>query len=218
MDKIGDQVPEIQSQEDLRKLTRSSTDASQTRRARQATALAEKLLSSYPDYGKASKTYLLSIAEVFNQLPQDVAAAALNITTGVRARCAFLPTVADIVKFAEDYRVKQTQFQSPPRYGIYQLLEPSNEPAPTSDECQRCRDHWNQVKEQIYAEQRRKSGQPDSVIVPDNLSNEEAAAWVGERLRTPSAPPSDELVELVRQQREQRKAHDDAEIATGKMS
>ena len=75
-----------------------------------ASRAAEKLLNSYPEYAKATKPYVLSIVEILAALSEEVVAAALSVKTGVRARCTYLPTVADIVKFADEYAAQHRQF------------------------------------------------------------------------------------------------------------
>jgi hypothetical protein len=111
MEKIGKHLPEILSPKDLRRSEVHSTDASQTRRALEATKAAEKLLSSYPDYGKAPKGYLIAIAEILAELSEEALAAVMDSKNGVRARHSFLPTVADIVKVAEEYIKKRYEFR-----------------------------------------------------------------------------------------------------------
>jgi hypothetical protein len=137
------------------------------------------LLSSYPDYGKAPKPYLLSIAEILGQLSEDVVVAVLDLKTGVRARCSYLPTVADIVKCAEEYIVHRDRFRSAPRGGIHKLLPRATDREPTEAEKQRARENWAKVMAE-WAKLKANwamhdSKKPSPMMVPEGLSNEEAA-------------------------------------------
>lgn len=166
------------------------------------TEVAEKLLTSYPDYGKAHESYLLTITELLASLSDDVIAAVLDLKTGVRARCSFLPTVADIVKCADEYIAKRDQFKPPPREGIHKLLPRYTEREPTEAERQRTREHWAAVKAEIEARMAKEMGSKKlpPMMVPPELNDVEAAEWVHSRLRTPAKPPSQELKELVARQ------------------
>jgi hypothetical protein len=157
--------------------------------------MAETLLNSYPDYSKAPETYVLSIADVLSQLSDDVAVAVLDLKTGVRAKCSYLPTVADIVKCADEYIAARDRFKPAPRTGIHKLLPRPTEPEPTPEQRRRGIARWEKVKAEIVAKH---SNKPAPMIVPENLNDEQAAEWVGQRLRTPAAPPSQELIDLVK--------------------
>lgn len=192
MEKLPDP---IQSRGALQKFEQPLNGGSQTKKVLEATAAMEKLLISYPDYGKAPKPYLLSIAEILSQLSDDVVKAALDLKTGVRSKCAYLPTVADIVKFAEEYIAARDQFKPPPRAGIHKLLEPSTEREPTAAERQRAKEHWQEVRREMTPKDTR-------LVMPPSLNEEETTDWLSKHLKTPPAPPSRELVELVRAQME----------------
>lgn len=64
--------------------------------------MAEKILSSYPDYGKSPATYTAGIIEAIAHYPASVQAFLADPITGIRARCAYLPTIADVVKMASE--------------------------------------------------------------------------------------------------------------------
>lgn len=158
-----------------------------------AIAAAEKLLTSYPDYGKSTDTYIAAICEAIAELPDDIVAAVLDLRTGIRARCAFLPTIADIMKFAEEYTARRDQFKPLPRAGIYTLLNAPAERDPTPEERERALAHWEEVRTEMQP--------PDNRLkMPPNLSDDEALCWLAKNLKTPPAPPSQELIDLVKQQ------------------
>lgn len=61
---------------------------------------AKKILACYPDYGKAPPEYLLAVTELLSGYDDYVLTELSDLRRGVVARCAFLPTIADIVKMA----------------------------------------------------------------------------------------------------------------------
>ncbi len=89
----------------------------------------ERLLSSYPDYGKAPETYLASVAELVAGYDSAMQTEMLDLRQGIRAKCTYLPTIADIVKWGDDYLARRNQFKS----------QPSREPyfRPTEDDLRR---------------------------------------------------------------------------------
>jgi hypothetical protein len=188
----------------LQKSTPSSNDASRAQKMKQGIATAEKLLTSYPDYGKSTKEYIAAICEAIAELPDDIITAMIDMKTGIRARCAFLPTIADIMKFAEEYTKRRDQFKSPPSQ--YKLLNSSAERDPTPDERQRCKEHWLNVKEEIYAKHRQQHRKFEPVIIPEGLSDQQSAEYVYVALanRLGTVWPSRELIELVQRQNAER--------------
>lgn len=67
-----------------------------------ATHLAQKILSAYPDYGKAPDGYLLSVTEFIAYQIPEVQEALAHPLTGIAAKCKYLPTIADLKQFIED--------------------------------------------------------------------------------------------------------------------
>jgi hypothetical protein len=63
--------------------------------------LAEKMLRSYPDYGKSPPEYLAGIGGVLAELSFEVRKELFDPMRGIRSRCKFLPTIADIVEMAD---------------------------------------------------------------------------------------------------------------------
>ena len=96
----------IQSQTDLRSLTPLSqprrSDLDSLERLKSARQWAGKVLNSYPDYGKAPPSYTASIVEIFAAYPVHIQEALADKKSGVVAKCEYLPTVAAIVKLAEE--------------------------------------------------------------------------------------------------------------------
>jgi len=77
--------------------TSPSSDNSATIEAvERATKIATKLLSTWPDYDKATKPYVLGVTEFIATLNDVEIADLLHLRTGIRAKSKFLPTVADM--------------------------------------------------------------------------------------------------------------------------
>jgi hypothetical protein len=67
-------------------------------RAKRATEIAIRLLSQWPDFGKATDPYVLGISEFLSTCTEDEIADLMHPRTGIRAKCKFLPTIADMSK------------------------------------------------------------------------------------------------------------------------
>lgn len=63
---------------------------------------ARKMLSAYPDYGKASPEYLLSVTEVLANYPEHIQARLADHMSGVPSKSEFLPSIAAIVKLGDE--------------------------------------------------------------------------------------------------------------------
>lgn len=79
--------------------------------------MAGKILNSYPDYAKSTPAYTAGIVEVLARYPQAIQEALADPMRGVRSRCTFLPTIADIVKIGDEFTAEQArQADSRKRY------------------------------------------------------------------------------------------------------
>jgi hypothetical protein len=72
---------------------------------------AKKLLSRFPDYGRAPPEYVVNLAESLSYLSEEELALVLHPVTGVASRTKFLPTFADISAVLQEHREKQIQFK-----------------------------------------------------------------------------------------------------------
>lgn len=99
----------IPQQQPSRPLTPSQTRQS-AERVDMARKAAKKILSSYPDYGKAPPEYGVNLAEYLSFLTQDEIAAVMDPKHGVTARCQFLPTNADIQACLKDSQERREKF------------------------------------------------------------------------------------------------------------
>lgn len=104
--------------------TPPSTDGLQKSTLERARAIAKLILSRYPDYAKATPEYVAGIVEILASLSERLREDAADIRIGVSAKCTFLPTVADFVKWAEDETARRDRFK-PSREYIRREAEPS---------------------------------------------------------------------------------------------
>ena len=82
----------------------------QFERKSNAFALVEPMLKSYPEYGKTPPEYLAGIVGAFSNYPASVQEKLADPIRGLRGKCAFLPTIADVVKLADEF--SEAEFRS----------------------------------------------------------------------------------------------------------
>lgn len=87
---------------------------------------AKKLISSFPDYGKAPPEYVVNLAESLSYLNEEELAVVLHPLNGVVARTKFLPTFADISAVLVEHRNRQEQFK--PAHTQYKRLTEESGP------------------------------------------------------------------------------------------
>lgn len=83
--------------------------AAQVDMARKA---AKKILTSYPDYGKAPPEYGVNLAEYLSYLNEDEIAVVMHPKHGITAKTSYLPTNADIQAVLREHEEKRRQFSS----------------------------------------------------------------------------------------------------------
>jgi hypothetical protein len=88
--------------------------------------VAKKILSAYPDYGKAPPEYIFNFAEALSYLTEAELAIVTSPRDGVASRCQFLPTIADIHALLREHREKAEQFK--PAATAYHRLKPEAGP------------------------------------------------------------------------------------------
>ena len=86
-----------------------SADAESMSRGRK---LAARILSNYPDYGKAPPEYLLTLSETLASLTTSEIVWLCDPDDGLATVCKYLPTTADIHDFLKAKRAKAEQFKS----------------------------------------------------------------------------------------------------------
>ena len=95
---------------------------------------AGKVLNSYPDYAKSPPAYTASIVEAFAGYPEHLQEALADKKTGIVAKCEFLPTVAAIVKLAEELELQHERREAirakPKRFGEAHIPARSYSPFP----------------------------------------------------------------------------------------
>lgn len=77
---------------------------------------AKKILTSYPDYGKAPSEYGVNLTEYLSYLNDDEMAVVMHPKHGITAKTSYLPTNADIQALLREHEAKQQQFKSHTHY------------------------------------------------------------------------------------------------------
>jgi hypothetical protein len=154
--------------------------------------MARKILSGYPDYGKAPREYLLAVTEFIAYQIPEVQEALAHPLTGIATKCKYLPTIADLREFIED-RAKRLNT----RATGYRYLRPGeNDPVEMSPHERR--------KAQVIAELGYDPSKPRDEkrkpIEPAILDAIEEGSWSPEHLKTPARPISPELRALLIEQ------------------
>lgn len=151
---------------------------------------AKKIFSTYPDYGKAPPEYIIAFAEALSHLNEEEIAAVLHPRTGITSRCQYLPTVADIHALLREREEKAQQFKPAPT--SYHRLNDQKGPWDQETDYER---KARVVRELLgYNPQDRGKPQPRDLVPP---SAEDIANL---KLKTPPAPPSPYLINLLKQQ------------------
>jgi hypothetical protein len=97
----------------------------QFEKKKNANELVKPMLMSYPDYGKSTEHYQAGIVGVFAEYPETVQQRLAHPISGIRGRCAFLPTIADVVKMADEFMESDVRkWKLERRYGGSITVEP----------------------------------------------------------------------------------------------
>ena len=176
------QLP-TRSQSSTPSLTRQSAD-----RVDAGRKAAKKILSGFPDYGKAPPEYVVNLAESLSYLNDEELAVILHPINGVLARTKFLPTFADVAAVLQDHRNKQEQFQ--PAHTQYKRLADESGPWDRETDYERKARlvkellGYNPMERGVVASPR--SFEPPSAEDMKNL-----------KLKSPADGPSRELIEQL---------------------
>lgn len=82
---------------------------------------AKKILTSYPDYGKAPPEYGVNLAEYLSYLTEEEIAAVMHPKTGITSKTTFLPTNAEIQALLREREEQAAKFK--PTNSGYQRFE-----------------------------------------------------------------------------------------------
>jgi hypothetical protein len=147
---------------------------------------AKKMLSSYPDYGKAPPEYVVNLAESLSYLNDEELAVVMHPVNGVVARTKFLPTFADIAAVLQDHKNRQEQFK--PAHTQYKRLTEESGPWDKETDYER---KAKVVKELLGYNPSPKAQQVEGKreLVPPTAEDLKNL-----RLKTPEAPPSRYLI------------------------
>lgn len=72
---------------------------------------AKKILTSYPDYGKAPPEYAVNLAEYLSFLTEDEIAAVMHPKTGITSKTTFLPTHAEIKALLDEQEEQRAKYR-----------------------------------------------------------------------------------------------------------
>lgn len=169
------------SQSSMPSLTRQSADRMDAGRK-----AAKKILSSFPDYGKAPPEYVVNLAESLSYLSEAELEIVLHPVTGVLSRTKFLPTFADIMAVLNERRAVQEQFK--PAHTTYRRLNDDHGPWDQETDYER---KARVVKELLGYNPSPKAHMTEAKRVFTEPTAEDMANL---RLKTPPAPPSRYLI------------------------
>lgn len=202
---------------------------------------AKRILSAYPDYGRAPPEYLLTFTELLSTFDDETLAALCDLRTGLATRTAYLPTIADIDKFLRARRAEQEdrgRFRMPgPAPSMvtytqdeYHAMRFYPESADAEKARQRLRALGVDVDKMFRpvhdtSAEHRKQVVIEALGYDPSRGRPPARDLVGKvipqdssELKTPPTPPSKELVELVRRQTSGEVGYPDAKVTTGSSS
>jgi hypothetical protein len=166
---------------------------------------AKKILSAYPDYGKAPPEYIVNFAEALSYLSEAEIAAVTDPRNGVASRCQYLPTIADIHALLRERRERAEQFKPAPT--AYHRLKDETGPWDRETDFERKARVVKELLGYNPGPSARKTESKRDLVPPaaEDLANL--------KLKTPPAPPSPYLINLLKQQGYQFDAGKDQEQA-----
>ena len=188
-----EKLPEITSQlvttNGQRSISSSpKPDAAKMEEARQSV---KRMLSSYPDYGRAPAEYLLTLTEFVAGLTEIEKSIVFDWKNGVTARTKFLPTIADMTEVINEFTAKRKQFE--PAHTAYRRFEPEAPLPPEETDLERRK---RVVQELLGYNPQAKDTPVKRVLVPPTA---EDLANLKSKL-PPPGPPTRELREVIARQ------------------
>lgn len=159
---------------------------------------AKKILAAYPDYGKAPPEYIVNFIEALSHLSAEEVQVLSHPTTGLAARCKYLPTIADAMDILNEHRAKAEQF-TPAHTTYRRFRDEDDSDAPWNKETDVERKK-RVVAELLGYSPGHPSHQPKRVLVPATADDLREL-----KLKTPPAPPTPQLLALLREQTETQK-------------
>lgn len=99
------------SQKASKSLTLSSTKPSAAK-LREARDIVVKLIYGFPDYGKASPEYVLTLTEFVASLSPQEIALITDPKSGIAARCKFLPAIFDFAEILREFEASQAKYSN----------------------------------------------------------------------------------------------------------
>lgn len=165
-----------------------SADAESVTRGRK---LAARILSNYPDYGKAPPEYLLTLSETLAGLTTSEIVWLCDANDGLATVCKYLPTTADIHDFLKAKRAKAEQFK--PAHTAYRKLNEDHGPWEAETDFERKK---RVVQELLGYDPMKVTKAPLRDLVGKDIPKDAS------QLKTPAAPPSKYLLAIIEEQRQ----------------
>ena len=192
-----EKLPTVTSLDQFQRASQSLTPQSQrpaAERLVEAATLAKRLLAGRPDYAGASGQYLAEIGEVVAGYEPDMQAKIVDLKTGVPSRCKYLPTPADIAEFVRAEADRLDQFK--PAHTAYHRLKADEDGVVTTAGERKA--HVSRIMADL-TDSFSASGSRWNPPAPGLDASE---LRTNADLRTPPAPPSQKLIDLVNRQKQ----------------
>lgn len=149
-------------------------------------------MATFPDYGKATAEYVIAIADAISWMTDAEIDALMDPRDGYVANAdGYLPSVGKLHEFLRNKQAKADQFKSHPTSGYKRLMDETPDPRPPTLEERKA----VVLRELGYDPQQRTSPKRD--LVPPTSADLDG---VVKGLKTPAAPPSDELKRMIAEQ------------------
>ncbi len=150
--------------------------------------MAKRILASYPDYGKAPPEYVVGFAETLSHMTDEEIGWINDPREGLVTRCKYLPTPADVFDLIRERKAKAEQFIPP--HTTYKRLAEETGP-------------WDQTPAERKAQVVREllgynPGPTSTVPVVRTFSEPTAEDLANLKLKTASAPPTQQLIDLLK--------------------
>ena len=155
-------------------------------RQQKAAQTVKAILSRRPDYGNEPADYIVGFTDSLCYIDDAELDWLADPRDGLATVCKFLPTIADVHEFLRNKRAKLEQFKPPPTH--YHKAEPLPGPWDQETDYERKR----RVVREILGYNPDVKPTPPRPVLPDD--------WSSANLKTPAAPPSDELRRLIADQ------------------
>lgn len=81
------------------------------------------ILSCYPDFGKAPPEYVVNMIDLLSTYPDKTLVKLCDLRTGIVSQCAFLPSLAEIIRLAADIEIVDQMMQAEKEYATAERIK-----------------------------------------------------------------------------------------------